>query len=196
MKMLIKKSLSKNRKAEAHKSICRYIDILIVKKIKFKKMTTKNSTLPGSIIFPGIITVLVAVMLLFSCKKGSVETVSVKNDMAEAAKVLDGTVLSGNVTAESNESEIALNYNNGNKFILIEKIQGAEPISINRIQSAEVITSKYGVILKDLSNNKIFLLTNNDAESLKMFEEVKSLFGKNLQGATVFGVTIVNAEKV
>ncbi len=159
-------------------------------------MTTKNSKLSGSIIFPGMITVLVAVMLLFSCKKGSVETVPVKNDMVEAAKVLDGTVLSGNVTTESNENEIALNYNNGNKFILIGKIQGTEPISINSIQSAEVITSKYGVILKDLSNNKIFLLTNNDSESLKMFEEVKSLFGKNLQSVTVFGVTIVNAEKV
>ena len=159
-------------------------------------MTTKNSKLLGSIIFPGMITVLVAVMLLFSCKKGSVEPVSVKNDMVEAAKVLDGTVLSGNVTTESNENEIALNYNNGNKFILIEKIQGTERISINSIQSAEVITSKYGVILKDLSNNKIFLLTNNDSESLKMFEQVKSLFGKNLQSATVFGVTIVNAEKV
>lgn len=143
-----------------------------------------------------MMTVLVAVMLLFSCKKGSVETVSVKSDMVEAAKVLDGTVLSGNVTVESNESEIALNYNNGNKVILIEKIQGTEPISINSIQSAEVITSKYGVILKDLSNNKIFLLTNNDSESLKMFKEVKSLFGKDLQSTTVFGVTIVNAEKV
>ena len=159
-------------------------------------MTTKNSKLSGSIIFPGMITVVVAVMLLFSCKKSSVETVSVKNDMVEAAKVLDGAVLSGNVTTESNENEIALNYNNGNKFILIEKIQGTEPISINSIQSAEVITSKYGVILKDLSNNKIFLLANNDSESLKMFEEVKYLFGKNLQSATVFGVTIVNAEKV
>jgi len=158
-------------------------------------MTTKNSKLSGTAIFPGMITVLV-VMLLFSCKKGSVETVPVKNDMVEAAKVLDGTVLSGNVTTESNENEIALNCNNGNKCILIEKIQGTEPISINSIQSAEVITSKYGVILKDLSNNKIFLLTNNDSESLKMFEEVKSLFGKNLQSATVFGVTIVNAEKV
>jgi hypothetical protein len=159
-------------------------------------MTTKNSKLPGSIIFPCMITVLVAIMLLFSCKKGSVEIVSVKNDMAEATKLLGGAVLSGNVTTESNENEIALNYNNGNKFILIEKIQGTEPISINGIKSAEVITSKYGIILKDLSNNKIFLLMNNDSESLKMFEEVKPLFGKNLQSATVFGVTIVNAEKV
>lgn len=159
-------------------------------------MTTKNSKLLGSIIFPGMITALVAVMLLFSCKKGSLETVSVKNDMVEAAKVLGGTVLSGNVTTESNENEIAVNYNNGNKLILIEKIQGSEPITINSILSAQVIISTYGVILKDLSNNKIFLLTNNDSESMKMFEEVKSLFDRNLQSATVFGVTVVNAEKV
>ena len=157
-------------------------------------MTTNNSKLLGGIISPGIITILVALLLLSSCKKGSVETVSVKNDMVEAAKILDGTVLSGNVTIESSEDEIA--FNTGNKFILVGKIQSTEPISINSIQSAEVITSKYGVILKDLSNNKIFLLTNNDSESLKMFEEVKSFFGKNLQSAIVFGVTIVNAEKV
>ncbi len=159
-------------------------------------MTTKNSKLLGSIIFPGMITALIAAMLLFSCKKSSLETVSVKNDMVEAAKVLGGTVLSGNVTTESNENEIAVNYNNGNKLILIEKIRGSEPITINSILSAQVIISTYGVILKDLSNNKIFFLTNNDSESMKMFEEVKSLFDRNLQSATVFGVTVVNAEKV
>lgn len=158
-------------------------------------MTTKNSKLWGSIILPGMITVLIAAVFLLSCKKSSVETVSVKDDMAKAAKVLDGTILSGNIATESDENQIALNYNNGNKFILIEKIQNAEPISINGIQSAEVITSKYGVILKDLSNNKIFLLTNNDSESLKMFEEVKSLFDKTSQSAIVFGVTIVNTER-
>ncbi len=159
-------------------------------------MKIKNSNLLGRILFPGMITVLVAVMLLFSCKKGLVETVSVKNDMVEAAKVLDSKVLSGNVTIESNESELALNYNNGNKYILIEKIHGTKPIGINGIHSAEVITSKCGIILKDLSNNKILLLTNNDSESIKIFEKVKLLFDKNLETATVFGVTVVNAEKV
>ncbi len=150
----------------------------------------------GRIIFPCIITALVAVMFLLSCKKGFVETTSVKNDMAEAAKVLNGKVLSGSVRSETNENEIALNYNNGNKYIFMEKIQDTEPISINSTYLAELITSKYGVVLKDLSNNKIFLLTNNDSKSIKMFEANKSIFARDFQNVVVFGITVVNAEKV
>lgn len=159
-------------------------------------MTTKNSKLLGRIILPSMITAVLAVMFLFSCKKSSVENVSVKNDMTTAAKMIDGIVFSGTITSESDESEVALNYNNGNKFILIMKIPYAESFNINNMQSAEVITSKYGVILKDLSTNKVFLLANNDLESIKKFEAVQSLFDKISQSATIFGTTIVNSEKV
>src|SRR5471030_2014869 len=105
-------------------------------------MKRKNSKLLWRIIFLGMITALASIMLLFSCKKGSVENISVKNDMVEAAKIIDGEVLSGNIMSESDENEVALNYNNGNKFILITKIAAAEKIHINNMQSAEVITSK------------------------------------------------------
>jgi hypothetical protein len=159
-------------------------------------MTTKNSKLLGRIILPGMITAVIAVMFLFSCKKSSVEKVSVKNDMVTAAKMIDGAVLSGTITSESDENEVALNYNNGNKLILITKIADAESININNMQSAEVITSKYGVIIKDVSTNKVFLLANNDLESIKKFEAVQSLFDKNFESATIFGITIVNSEKV
>ncbi len=159
-------------------------------------MSTKNSKLLGRIVLPGMITAVIAVMFLFSCKKSSVENVSQKNDMITAAKMIDGTALSGTITSESDENEVALNYNNGNKFILITKIADAESININNMQSAEVITSKYGVIIKDVSTNKVFLLVNNDLESIKKFEAVQSLFDKNFESATIFGITIVNSEKV
>ena len=159
-------------------------------------MTTKNSKLSWRIILPGMATAVIAVMLLFSCKKSSVEDISVKNDMTTAAKMIDGTILSGTITSESDESEVALNYNNGNKFILITKITDAESININNMQSAEVITSKYGVIIKNVSTNKVFLLANNDSESIKKFKALQSLFDKNFQSATIFGTTIINSEKV
>jgi hypothetical protein len=159
-------------------------------------MTTKNSKLLGRLILPGMITVVIAVMLLFSCKKSSVENVAAKNDMVTAAKMIDGAVLSGTITSESDESEVALNFNSGNKFILIAKIAGAESIHINNMQSAELITSKYGVIIKNVSTDKIFLLANNDLESIKKIKAVQSLFDKNFQNATIFGITIVNSEKV
>lgn len=159
-------------------------------------MTTKNSKLLGRIILPGMITAVIAVTFLFSCKKSSVENATVKNDMITAAKMIDGAVLSGTITSESDESEVTLNYNNGNKFILITKIADAESINIDNMQSAEVITSKYGVIIKDVSTDKVFLLANNDLESKKIFDAVQSLFDKNFQSATIFGITIVNSEKV
>ena len=158
-------------------------------------MKTRNAKLPGKILFPGIITVLVAVVLLFSCKKDAVETVSIKNDMVSAAKILNGAVLSGTITSEMDENEVALNYNNGNKFILISKIADAENININNMQSAEVITSMYGVILKDVSTDKVFLLSNNDLESIKKFASVQLLFDNNFQSVTIFGTTIINSEK-
>ena len=142
-----------------------------------------------------MITIVATVLLFCSCKKGSVETVNLNNDMVEAAKLLDGPVLSGNVTTESNETEMVINYNDGNKFILVQKLPSNEQFNINSIKSAEVITSKFGIILKDLINNKIFLLANNDSESLKIFETIKPIFGKNARNTSVFGVTIVNAEK-
>jgi hypothetical protein len=159
-------------------------------------MTTKNSKVSGTKILPGMVTAVIAIMLLSSCKKNSVENAAVKNDMVTAAKMIDGAVLSGTITSESDESEVALNYNNGNKFILIAKIAGAESIHINNMQSAELITSKYGVIIKNVSTDKVFLLANNDSESIKKFKAVRSLFDKNFQSATIFGITIVNNEKV
>ena len=93
--------------------------------------------------------------------------------MVEAARVLDSKVISGNIITQSNEGEIALNYNSGGQLILIEKLKGMGFVNIGSIKSAEIITSKFGIILKDAGSNSIFLLANNDAESIKMFERIK-----------------------
>lgn len=160
-------------------------------------MKTKNFRfLSGRIILPGLTTGILFMVLFFSCKKEDNQIASFKNNMREAANTLDSKVISGTITTESNENEIALNYNNGNKFIVVDKIKNAESFNINSIQSAEIITSEYGVVIKDLTNNKVFLLANNDVKSLKKFETIKSIFANNSQSATIFGVTIVNAEKV
>jgi hypothetical protein len=158
-------------------------------------MTTKNLKLAGSRMFPAMVIIFVTATFFFSCKKSTHEVVPVKNDMVEAARVLDSKVISGNITTQSNEEEIALNYNSGDQLILIEKIKGMGFVNISSIKSAEIITSKYGIILKDAGSNSIFLLANNDPESIKMFERIKPFFSNNTQSATVFGVTVVNAEK-
>ncbi len=158
-------------------------------------MKKRNSKLLERILFLGTI-IVVAVTLLFSCKKNSIDVLPQKNDMSDATKIVDGDLLTGNVTIESDENEVALNYKNGNKFILIAKIPNTPIANITDMQSAEVITSKYGIILKDLSSDKVFFLINNDSESIKRFETVQSLFTTNFQSAKIFGTTIVNSEKI
>ncbi|MBN8789289.1 MAG: hypothetical protein J0I84_19580 [Terrimonas sp.] len=159
-------------------------------------MKTKNSKLYGSIAYINMITVFIAATLIFSCKKDPDKNTVIQSNMIEAAKKTGSKVLCGNVAIESDDHGITLNYNNGSKLILIEKIRGAKTVDICKIHSAEIITSEYGVIIKNLDNKNVFFLINNDSESLQMFQSIRSLFANHYQSSTVFGITVVNAEKV
>ena len=157
-------------------------------------MKPKNSNFRKGILFPGMTAMLIIVILIFSCKKSSVDP-TVKNDMSEAARAMDGKMFSGTITTQGDEEGIVLNYNNDNKIICIENIKGTEPIHIADIRSAEIITSDYGVILKDVNNNKVFILTTNDPKSAERAERVKSIFSGNFEAKEIFGVIIINTER-
>ena len=157
-------------------------------------MKPKNSNLRKGALFPGMTAILIIVILIFSCKKSSVDS-TVKDDMAEAARTWGGEMFSGTITTQGDEEGVVLDYNNGNKIICIENIKGTEPIRIADIRSAEIITSDYGVILKDVNNNKVFILTTNDPKSAKIAERVKSIFPGNPEAKAIFGVTIIHTER-
>jgi len=55
-----------------------------------------------------MVIVFITVTFFFSCKKSTHEVAPVKNDMVGAARVPDSKVISGNITAQSNEEETAL----------------------------------------------------------------------------------------
>ena len=156
-------------------------------------MKRRNSKIAGQILLTGIF--MFTVSLLFSCKKNSITTTSPKNNMGEIAKSLDGDLLIGNISVESDNNEVALNINNGSMFILASEIPNSKMVNIPGMQSAEVITSKYGVILKDQSNDRLFFLVNNDPESIKKFENVQSSLTGSFQSDKIYGTTIVNSEK-
>lgn len=149
-------------------------------------MKTKNS---------GVVAVIIASLLLFSCKKSSLETVPEKNNMASVSESLQGDLFIGKVTVESDENEIVINYNNSSKYILITKIPQTQISNINDVQSASLITSKYGIVLKDLNTHKVYFFTNNDSESLDEFKTVQSNFKSSFQSNKIFGTTIINTEK-
>ena len=158
-------------------------------------METRNSKLFKGLTILGIVIIFLASGLFFSCKKiASVLTPSGDN-MDEIAKILNGKRISGSLMSRNDENVWAINYNNGVQFFLIDKLPGAQNFNFNSTQSAQIIISIYGVLIKDVNNNKIFLFINNEKESLKKFEVIKSTLNTNYESTSIFGTTIVNSEK-
>jgi hypothetical protein len=115
--------------------------------------------------------------------------------MDQAAKILQGEKRSGSLIGAEDGDRLALSCNEGRQYILVDKIPGTQNIGVFSSTSAELITSEYGIVIKDLSNNKLVLLANNDAESIRRMEQARSIMngeGVSLVFGTIFGTTIVN----
>jgi hypothetical protein len=167
----------------------------LLNEIKSKKMKMKNSTNRRKTAIIGFVCILAATSFLFSCKKDNTGVMISQNKFDEAAKILDGIKLSGSITSSIAANELAINYNNGSQYILIDEIPGSGKIKINSSESSELVTSKYGLIVNDKSSGKILLFSNNDEESIQKFEDVKLLFKNNYESSLIFGTVIINSEK-
>jgi len=116
--------------------------------------------------------------------------------MEQAAQLLHGEKKSGSLTGAENAGSLALNYNNGSQYILVDKLPGPDNIEAFSMMSSELITSQYGIVIKDLSNNRLLLLANNDDESIRRMQQARTLLMGEAAGftvfGTIFGTTIVN----
>ena len=133
-----------------------------------------------------------------SCKKnetGITTPVSsvATDDMGSIAKMMDGDALTGNIAGTADDNSISLVFNKGSRYILIEKIPGMPGVDVNAVDRAVLITSKYGVIVKDVTANKVWLLANNDDESQQKFEAIKKQLHCSFISTTVYGFTVVRS---
>lgn len=150
-------------------------------------MKAKNSTL-GS-----LLTTLLCALTFFSCKKEAVNHAST-NDLAAVARNLEGTKLTGSITVVTEENESAILFNNADKLVVIGTPK-SNSLYAGTIASAELIASKYGVVVKDVSKNKVWLLANGDEESKRKFEAIRASFPQAHYQATLFNVIEINTEK-
>jgi hypothetical protein len=152
---------------------------------------------PGAATIKYIFILFAAGATFFACKKNA-EAVAIAppvNDIENMAGIVHGETLTGSIVANDDENTTTLVFNSGTKYVLIEKIPGMPTEDIHAIQSAMLITSKYGVIVKDVTNNKVFLLANNDEESLQKFETIKQQLHCSVVSTTIFGTTFIDAAK-
>jgi hypothetical protein len=137
---------------------------------------------------------IVILFLSFSCQK--TDRINKKADLAakmdEVARLLHTEKRTGTLMSADNDESLALSYNNGEQYIMIDKLPGLADIELPSLFSAELITSSYGIVIRDASDNRIWLLANNDDESLRKFEAVRTLLKEDLKSLRVFGTTLVN----
>lgn len=116
------------------------------------------------------------------------------NDLTETAAMVNGTLLHGSLRSENDDSQVGFSYNSGQKYIFIDKLTAANTLSVD-IQSAGLILSNHGVIIKDESKNSYLLLANNDPTSIARFRAVESRLNGSVRSTLIYGVTVVNAER-
>ena len=151
-------------------------------------MKSKNSA-PGYL----IITALWCMLAFFSCKKEDADNYS-KKDSNEVAVSLEGTKLTGSITIVTEDNESAIMFDNSDKLVIIGLAE-SESLRAGTINSAELIVSKYGVMVKDVAKNEVWLLANNDEESKRKFEYVRTLLPNAKYSSTVFNIMEINTGK-
>jgi hypothetical protein len=157
-------------------------------------MKLQRTRFPRVSNFLAILIICAGSVIPLSCKKSSIKDISFKDDLIGAANMVNGTVLYGSLTSESNNNQIGLSYNNGQKYIIIDKLPGRNNLSIN-IPSAGLILSECGVIIKDESKNSFLLLANNDPRSITQFKTLASHLNGSIQSSLIYGLTVVNADR-
>lgn len=160
-------------------------------------MKTTLTKVKGSAMPVCMAILLAAGVLFFSCKKNAAEVAATgNNDMARVANMVGSATEEGSMLAATDdENNVTMVFNQGSKYVLLQKIPGTPYEKADEIKSAVLITSKYGVIVKDVAANKVWLFANNDEESLQKFEAVKQQLHGSYVSTTVFGVTIVMTER-
>ncbi|MRG45712.1 hypothetical protein GFS24_11335 [Chitinophaga sp. SYP-B3965] len=151
-------------------------------------MKLKNPISGRQILLPGVAIMLIA-LLLFACNKNN-ETPG-NDNMTAAAKAVTGKLVQGEVKSISDAEGLLLHINDLD--IIVSQMPGSSLSALPGISSAAVITSAYGLILKDLVRGNVYFLVNNDEESIRRFNAITLLFPSTVRNDVIFGTTIIRS---
>jgi hypothetical protein len=157
-------------------------------------MRQKNHTRPFAFLAGGIILLLTGLIVLSACQKNKDATATItKTDMQQAADLLQGKIDCGRLDNVASEENVAyLDFSEGSKAIIVQLIPGDKRVSIPSLANSCIITSHYGVVIKDPATNSVLLLPRDDQESQRKFAEIESLFNQQKLTATIGGTTLIN----
>lgn len=160
-------------------------------------MKTVNQKIKQWMFLGGFVVIILMVTFFISCKKDLSQNTPASNidDTYKLAEIISGKVLSGSITSTDEENLQSINLNSGSQFVLVQNIPGQPNFKIASSPFAELVTSAYGVIVKDKVHNGLLLLANNDAESIKKFKQVEAALHNRYKIAVIYGTTVITNNK-
>lgn len=142
-----------------------------------------------------VILVLALFYLPTSCTKKASEPAVPTSSLGRIAESLNGTMISGTLISLDDEG-FMLQYKNESKIFILEKIANVRSETPEHIKNADIIYCQYGLIISDAEKNKIWIYINNDEESHKKFEMVKSKLTGSFRTSVIFGWTKINLTEI
>jgi hypothetical protein len=120
---------------------------------------------------------LLPILPAASCRKNDAQASKPYLNMQQIASKLDGTLLCGPLTSESDEEGLAIIYDNGKNegkgLIAMEKIPSSLLAVPGRIEHAEIVCSSFGIIVRDIDQNKLWIYMQNDEKSRQKFQSLQ-----------------------
>jgi len=125
------------------------------------------------------VIVLLLLLPAVACRKNNtVPAQAVSVQLMAAA--LEGEILNGSISTESDEEGLALWCNGGKILIGIAKLASATFTDPGNIDNAQVVYSNFGVIIRDTKTNKTWYYIQNDAQSQQRFERLSTTAGNTI----------------
>jgi hypothetical protein len=130
-----------------------------------------------------------------SCTKKTSDDAVHTPPLSSLSEILNGTVISGNLISVQNEG-FMVQYGKETKIFILEKLQNHTNEVPEDIKDADVLYCQYGLVISDSKKNQIWVYINNDEESHKKFETVKSRWKGSFRTSVISGSTRINLTEV
>lgn len=139
----------------------------------------KKKSLTGSRMAYLKTIVLLLLLPAFACRKNeTAATAPVPVQLM--ATTLEGEVFKGRIAVEGDDEGLALWCNGGKVLIAMGKLAASPFINPGNIEQAEVLYSNFGVIIRDVQNQKTWYYIQNDTQSRQRFESLQHNTGTTL----------------
>jgi hypothetical protein len=130
---------------------------------------------------------LLLLLAASACQKREFAVADSPDNLTYISTMLEGEIISCNIANEQDTDGLAIICGEGKEIIVLEKIPSKIIEASGSIQNAELIYSKFGVLVRDTDTKKTWLYPNNDAKSRQRFESVRPYLPENFSLSEIAG---------